>query len=146
MVGASGRSVFEQPDGYLMFSVQWSLDTTHSELYITRFNSDIEIIDEQSYSSDWNTDPGIMDPVARRAGGGYAVTVTLFGGSDPNVTKLLLFNANGEMISDHFVKTDSVDLGNHGTRQLIELSDGHFLHCGWCSEPIKGTSKNLLIT
>ncbi len=136
MLGASGRSIFEQADGYLMFSVQWSLNTTHSELFITKFNEVGEFISEQSYPTDRNTDPGIMDPVARRATGGYAVTVSLFGGNDPNVTRLLLFDPNGELVFDHFVKTDTIGFGNHGTRQLIELSDGHFLHSGWCSVPV----------
>jgi hypothetical protein len=63
--------------------------------------------------------------------------MTEYGGIVPNSTFLYWWNSEGDTIRTRFIKSDSAASdGNHGTRQLVALADGGFLHCGWCSEPI----------
>ncbi len=104
MLGGSGRSVFEQPDGYMMFSVQWSWDSTTSALFAAKFDLEGNFLFEKQYQTNRNMGPGIMDPIALVEQGGYMAAVTLFGGSAPNQTYLYRFDLQGDTLWTVFVK------------------------------------------
>jgi hypothetical protein len=129
---AGGKSVFEQNDGYMVFSVQWQYDSTSSSLFVTKFDLDGYFMWERSYSNSQNTDFGLIEPVASYSDDGYAAALTFFGNNIPNSTHLYLFDNLGDTISTLIVKVDSAGNGNHGTRQLGHLADGGFIHSGWC--------------
>ena len=133
-------SVFEQTDGYLMFSYGWSLDSTVGAVQIAKFGLQGQFIGDIEHRRERNTHPGFIDPVARISDTCFVAAMTEFGGQDPNVTWLYWFNAEGDTIRTRFLKSDSNQVtGNHGTRQLIALSDGGFMHCGWCAGHPVGT-------
>jgi hypothetical protein len=62
-----------------------------------------------------------------------------YGGTDPIVSWIYWFDANGDTLRTRFFKSDSAFVdANHGTRQLLALADGGFLHCGWCANTPPG--------
>jgi len=130
-------SVNELLDGYLMFSFGWSLDSSVGAVQIAKFDVEGGFVWEKEHRRQRDTYPGIIDPIAPISGGRYVGAMTEYGGSSPNITYLYWWNSEGDTIRTRFLKSDSnVVSGNHGTRQLLALADGGFLHCGWCSNPI----------
>lgn len=59
--------------------------------------------------------------------------MTFFGGGSPAKTYLYIFDENGDTLWTRFLKEDTTFGINSGTRHLLQLSDGGFLHSGWCS-------------
>ncbi|HNR55470.1 MAG TPA: T9SS type A sorting domain-containing protein [Flavobacteriales bacterium] len=136
MLAAQGRSIFELNEGYLLFSLEWSSDSTSTSLYTTLLNAEGVQLFQREFSTGRNVDPGVIDPICQQDDE-YVAAVTSYGGDSPNVTFLYWFNASGDTIRTRFLKSDSASNGgNHQTRQLVALSDGGYLHCGWCSDPI----------
>jgi len=133
---AGGISVFEQQDGYLMFSYGWSLDSAVGAVQIAKFDFEGNFLWDTEHSRQRYMFPGYIDPIARISDTCFVAGMTEFGGLAPNITWLYWFNAQGDTIRTRFLKSDSglVD-ANHGTRQLVALADGGFLHCGWCGVP-----------
>lgn len=127
-------SVNEVVDGYLMFSYGWSLDSTVGAVFIAKFDLEGGFLWEKEHKRQRNADPGMVDPIARLADGRYVGALTENGGTAPNITHLYWWNGEGDTTHTRFIKSDSNALsGNHGTRQLLALADGGFLHCGWCA-------------
>src|SRR5690606_14228182 len=85
-------------------------------------------------------DCGVMDPVTLVDTLGYAVSVSFYGGAEPKQTYLFIFDLNGDTLWTNQFREDS----DNGTRQLIRLADGRYLHCGWCSVPEVGACITLL--
>jgi hypothetical protein len=134
-------SVNEVEDGYLMFSFGWSLDSTVGAVHITKFDLEGAFQWEKEHKRDRTTSPGIIDPIAAISGNRYVGAMTAYGGQAPKVTYLYWWNDSGDTLYTRFLKSDtSVISGTHGTRQLIALSDGGFLHCGWCANTPPGQS------
>ncbi|HRO99373.1 MAG TPA: hypothetical protein PLN54_08070 [Flavobacteriales bacterium] len=131
-------SVNEVDDGYLMFSFGWSLDSTVGAVFITKFDLEGNFQWEKEHKRDRTTSPGIIDPIAAISGDRYVGAMTAYGGQAPNVTYLYWWNSEGDTLATRFLKSDSAYLDNHGTRQLIALADGGFLHCGWCANTPPG--------
>ncbi|HRD53839.1 MAG TPA: T9SS type A sorting domain-containing protein [Flavobacteriales bacterium] len=133
-------SVFEQQDGYVVFSVGWALDSTVGSTQITKYNSEGDIQWQKEHRREARSVyPGIIDPVAEISGSRYVAAMDEYGGPDPIVTYIYWWNSEGDTIRTRFFKSDSnVVNGNHGTRQLLALSDGGFLHCGWCANTPPG--------
>jgi len=133
--GAS--SVNELPDGYLMFSYGWSLDSAVGAVQVAKFDLEGNFLWEKEHRRERNVFPGYIDPIARSSDTSFVAGMTEVGGTAPNITYLYWFNTEGDTIRTRFLKSDSnVVFGNHGTRQLLALADGGFLHCGWCSDPV----------
>jgi hypothetical protein len=132
-------SVNEVEDGYLMFSFGWSLDSTVGAVHITKFDLEGAFQWEKEHKRDRTTSPGIIDPIAAISGDRYVGAMTAYGGQAPKVTYLYWWNDSGDTLYTRFLKSDSsVISGTHGTRQLIALADGGFLHCGWCANTPPG--------
>jgi hypothetical protein len=132
-------SVNEVNDGYLMFSFGWSLDSTVGAVFITKFDLEGTFQWEKEHKRDRTTSPGIIDPIAAISGDRYVGAMTAYGGQAPKVTYLYWWNNSGDTLCTRFLKSDSsVISGTHGTRQLIALADGGFLHCGWCANTPPG--------
>jgi len=130
-------SVFEAPDGYLMFSYGWTLDSTGGAVQIAKFDLEGNFQWDKEHRRQRDAQPGIVDPIAPISGGRFVGAMTEFGGTLPKVTYLYWWNSEGDTIRTRFLKSDSgIVNGNHGTRQLLALADGGFLHCGWCSVPL----------
>jgi hypothetical protein len=127
-------SVNEQSDGYLVFSYGWSLDSSVGAVQIAKFDMQGQFVWDREHRRERGTYTGIIDPIAKVSDTCFVAAMTEFGGQDPNVTWLYWFNAEGDTIRTRFLKSDSNQVsGNHGTRQLVALADGGFLHCGWCA-------------
>ncbi len=132
-------SVNELPDGYLMFSFGWSLDSSVGAVHIAKFNLEGGFVWEKEHRRQRDTYPGIIDPISSISGGRYVGAMTEYGGTAPNITYLYWWNSEGDTIRTRFLKSDSNAVnGNHGTRQLLALADGGFLHCGWCANTTPG--------
>jgi hypothetical protein len=132
-------SVNEVDDGYLMFSFGWSLDSAVGAVFITKFDLDGQLIWEKEHKRDRTTSPGIIDPIAAISGNRYVGAMTAYGGTAPKVTYLYWWNSEGDTLQTRFLKSDSnVVNATHGTRQLLALADGGFLHCGWCANTTPG--------
>lgn len=130
-------SVFEQPDGYLVFSRGWSLDSTSSGVHIAKFDLEGNILWLKEHRREFDVSIGYIDPVTEIPGNRYVASILEFGNGIPNSSYLYWFNAEGDTIRTRFFKSDSASTeGNHGGRQLVALPDGGFLHCGWCSDPV----------
>ena len=135
--GAS--SVNELPDGYLMFSYGWSLDSAVGAVQVSKFDLEGNFQWEKEHRRERNVFPGYIDPIARISDTSFVAGMTEVGGTEPNITFLYWFNAEGDTIRTRFLKSDSnATNGNHGTRQLLALFDGGFLHCGWCANTTPG--------
>jgi hypothetical protein len=133
MLASVGRSVFALEDGYLNFSVEWASDSATISLFIARTDPVGNLLWRKEHNVGRDLDPGVIDPITR-VNDQFVAAITGFGGQSPNVTWLYWFNAEGDTIRTRFLKSDSNQVtGNHGTRQLIALADGGFLHCGWCA-------------
>jgi hypothetical protein len=132
-------SVNELPDGYLMFSFGWSLDSTVGAVQIAKFDLEGDFLWEKEHRRQRDTYPGIIDPIASISDGRFVGAMTEYGGTEPNITYLYWWDSEGDTIRTRFLKSDSnVVNGNHGTRQLLALADGGFLHCGWCANTTPG--------
>ncbi|HRD53842.1 MAG TPA: hypothetical protein PKY96_14465 [Flavobacteriales bacterium] len=133
-------AVFEEDDGYLVFSVGWALDSTAGATQITKFNLLGNYLWQKEHRrGNRSVYPGIMDPVATIDGGRYVAAMDEYGGSAPIVTYLYWWDSEGDTIRTRFLKSDSAAVNsNHGTRQLLALADGGFLHCGWCANNLPG--------
>jgi hypothetical protein len=130
-----GRSVVEQPDGYLMWSVQWAYDSTTSAMFATKFDLEGNYLWEKQYHRPgYNTDFVFYDPVVK-VDGGFAAAVSFFTSTAPNETYLFRFNEEADTLWSKLIRIDTLPTGNHGTRNLIALPDGGFLHSGWCNVP-----------
>jgi hypothetical protein len=132
-------SVFEQPDGYLVYSVGWALDSSVGATQITKYNLDgVFQWQKEHRRGNRSVYPGIIDPVAEISGNRYVAAMDEYGGVSPIVTYLYWWNSEGDTLATRFLKSDSAYEDNHGTRQLIALADGGFLHCGWCANTPPG--------
>jgi len=131
-------SVFEQSDGYLVFSRGWSLDSTSSGVHVVKFDLEGNFQWLKEHRREYDVSIGYMDPVAEITGGRYVASLMEFGDASqiPSSNYLYWFNAEGDTIHTRFFRSDSATEGNIGSRQLVALSDGGFLNCGWCSDPI----------
>lgn len=130
-------SVNELTDGYLVFSYGWSLDSTVGAVHAIKHDLEGNFQWLKEHRRSRNTQPGVIDPIARASGDRFVAAMTEYGGDDPKVTYLYWWNVEGDTVRTRFLKSDSAAIeGSHGTRQLVALSDGGFLHCGWCSDPI----------
>lgn len=136
MLGAQGRSVFELEDGYLLFSVEWGSDSSTTSLFVSKFDVAGDFLWSKEHNVGRDLDPGVIDPIAQQDSV-FIASVTGFGGQDPKVSWFYWFNAEGDTIRTRLFKSDSnVVQGSHGTRQLVALSDGGLLHCGWCANTV----------
>ncbi len=136
MFGASGKSVFEVDDGYVLFSTEWGTDTFTTSIFISKFDLEGVFLWQKEHNIGRNVSVGIMDPVAQ-VDSGFVAAVAGFGGPEPTVTHTYWFDHEGDTIRTRFFKADNDSIvGNHGTRQLLALSDGGYLHCGWCAVPL----------
>ena len=140
MLSYSGAlSANELPDGYLVFSFGWSLDSSVAAVFMTKFDLNGDFVWEQEHRRDRDTYPGIIDPIAAISGGRFVGAMTEYGGTVPEATYLYWWTSEGDTIRTRFLKSDSNAVsGNHGTRQLLGLADGGFLHCGWCANTAPG--------
>lgn len=130
-------SVNELSDGYLIFSYGWSLDSTVGAVHAIKHDLEGNFQWLKEHRRARNAQPGVMDPIARISDDRFVAAMTEYGGDAPKVTYLYWWNSEGDTIRTRFMKSDSTAVeGSHGTRQLVALSDGGFLHCGWCSDPI----------
>lgn len=129
-------SVFELNDGYLVFSFGWALDSTRGAIQATKYDLEGEIQWQREHTRERNIYPGLVDPIALSVDGEYVAAVDEYSGAEPIVTWLYWFDANGDTLRTRFFKSDSAFVdANHGTRQLLALADGGYLHCGWCAVP-----------
>ncbi|HRD53841.1 MAG TPA: hypothetical protein PKY96_14460 [Flavobacteriales bacterium] len=134
-------SVHELADGYLVFSQGWALASPKGAIQVAKYDLGGELLWQTEHTRDRTISPGLIDPIARESAGVFVAAVDEYGSSQPINIWLYWFNAEGDTIRTRFLKSDSnATLGNHGTRQLLALADGGFLHCGWChgAEPSNG--------
>ncbi|MBK8227180.1 MAG: T9SS type A sorting domain-containing protein [Flavobacteriales bacterium] len=132
-------SVNELADGYLMFSFGWSLDSAVAAVFATKFDLEGNFVWEKEHRRERDIYPGIVDPIASISGGRFVGAMSEYGDTLPETTYLYWWNSEGDTIRTRFLKSDSnVVSGNHGTRQLLALADGGFLHCGWCANTTPG--------
>ena len=127
-------SVFERPDGYLVFSNDMGTDSTVSAVQITKCDLEGSLQWQVEHSRERSVTTGGIDPIAEIEGGRYVAALSEYSGTAPRVTYLYWFDANGDTLRTRFLKSDSsAAQGSHGTQQLIPLADGGFLHCGRCA-------------
>lgn len=130
----TANSVFEMPDGYIVFAYGWALDGSVGAVHIGKFDLQGQLLWQKEHRRERRTEAGILDPVARILDTCFVAALTETGDDIPNATWLYWFNAEGDTISTRFLKSDSNQTqGTHGTRRLLLLADGGFLHCGWCA-------------
>ncbi|MBX2972298.1 MAG: hypothetical protein KF797_04290, partial [Flavobacteriales bacterium] len=126
-------SVFEQPDGYLVFSLGWSLDSTSSGIHVVKFDLEGDFVWLKEHRREYGVEFGYSDPVAEIPGGRYVASVLEYrAGVIASSNYLYWFNTEGDTIRTRFFRSDSASEGNIGSRQLVALPDGGFLNCGWC--------------
>ena len=132
-------SVNELPDGYLVFSFGWSLDSAVAAVQVAKFDFEGNFIWEKEHRRQRDTYPGIIDPIASISSSRYVGALTEYGDTLPEATYLYWWDSEGDTIRTRFFKSDSNAVeSNHGTRQLLALSNGGFLHCGWCANTPPG--------
>ncbi len=131
-----GRSVFELPDGYMMFSHQLLDNEVNSAVHLTKFDLEGNYLFEVPYTgNNQNTTTGWLDPVIADMNGGFTSAVSHFSSSTFDKTFIYRFAEDGDTLWTKLFRMDTLAFGNHGTRQLIQLPDGGYLHCGWCNVP-----------
>ncbi|MDQ3100572.1 MAG: hypothetical protein M3R08_04230, partial [Bacteroidota bacterium] len=133
---SGGLSVFEQTNGYLVFSSGWALDTAIGAVQITKYDLNGVFQWQKEHRRQRNVYTGLMDPIAETSEGQFVGAMTEFGNSEPTNIYLYWWNSEGDTVQTRFMRSDSA---SHGTRQLVALSDGGFLHCGWCAGYAPGT-------
>ncbi|MBX2973421.1 MAG: hypothetical protein KF797_09975 [Flavobacteriales bacterium] len=131
-------SIFEQPDGYLVFSRGWSLDSAVGATHVTKHDLEGNFLWLKEHRREFDVAIGFIDPVAEIAEGRYVASIMEFGdaGQIARSNYLYWFDAEGDTIRTRFFRSDSTSEGNIGSRQLVALPDGGFLNCGWCGDPI----------
>lgn len=130
MLAGSGRSVFEQEDGYLLFSVQSSWDSSVAAVFATKFDLQGEFIWEKEHRRTRNIDPGLIDPFVNNEDGTYSCAISDFViGAEPDSLFLYRFNSEGDTINTALVNV----AGAEGVRDLIATADGNYLICGVCT-------------
>ncbi|MCB0771357.1 MAG: hypothetical protein KDC00_13235, partial [Flavobacteriales bacterium] len=130
MLAGSGRSVFELGDGYLLFSVQTSWDSSVAAVFATKFDLQGEFIWEKEHRRTRNIDPGLIDPFVSNGNGTYSCALSDFAiGSEPDSLFLYSFNSEGDTTSTLLVNV----AGAEGVRDLTATADGNYLICGVCT-------------
>lgn len=134
-LAGSGRSVFEVPTGYLLFTREWSSDSTVGALFTKLIDQDGELLHVGEFPRSRNSDPGLTDPVWANADGTYAVAIATYGAVGLDSIHLYHFDSNGDTVSTHFVSADV----SQGVRDCVGTPDGGYLIAGFCtltSDPI----------
>jgi hypothetical protein len=105
---ASGYSVYEQPDGYIVFGMQKGVLGGLQNPFVTKFGLEGELLWEKEYVHSRYTNIGFVDPVARLDGGGYASGVSVFGAGSP-IDSLFLyrFDEEGDTLWTRFLIADN---------------------------------------
>jgi hypothetical protein len=128
-LGGSGRSVFEVPDGYLFFSVEWASDSSVGALYTKLIDINGSLLELHEFPRTRNSDPGLIDPIWANADGTFTAAITSFGQAGLDSIFLYHFDAVGDTLSTHLVSAEE----SQGVRDCVGTPDGGYLIAGVCT-------------
>ena len=124
---ATGFSVKEVPDGYLVFSGQRGLSSTPQDPFVTLFDFSGQVVWEKDYVVARYSNYGLPDPVCRTPDGGFASGVSVFGlTSDIDSLFLWRFDAQGDTVFTRFLMADTTMT----IRKCIRTMNGDFVLTG----------------
>lgn len=105
---ATGLSVKEIADGYLVFSVQRGLNGTPQDPFVTLFDHGGEVVWENDFVTSRLGFLGIPDPVCHVPDWGFASGLSTFGSASP-IDSLFLwrFDADGDTLFTRFLMADT---------------------------------------
>jgi hypothetical protein len=129
---AVGKSVYEVADGYLVFSQQKGVLGGLQNPFVTKFDLQGQLVWEREYVHSRYVNYGIVDPVARLAGGGYASGISVFGAGSP-IDSLFLFrfDEEGDTLWTRFLIADTTVT----IRKCIETANGDLVLTGLYQYP-----------
>jgi hypothetical protein len=129
---AVGKSVYEVADGYLVFSQQRGVLGGLQNPFVTKFDLQGQLVWEREYVHSRYVNYGIVDPVARLAGGGYASGISVFGAGSP-IDSLFLFrfDEEGDTLWTRFLIADTTVT----IRKCIETANGDLVLTGLYQYP-----------
>jgi hypothetical protein len=129
---AVGKSVYEVADGYLVFSQQKGVLGGLQNPFVTKFDLQGQLVWEREYVHSRYVNYGIVDPVARLAGGGYASGISVFGAGSP-IDSLFLFrfDEEGDTLWTRFLLADTTV----AIRKCIETANGDLVLTGLYQYP-----------
>ncbi|MBK7942206.1 MAG: hypothetical protein IPJ87_10100 [Flavobacteriales bacterium] len=140
--GGMGRSVFEVPDGYMLFTIQTSHDGTgKTHLFLRQLDQQGQLLSEREYHSG---DPrhnllGYIAPVYPLDTGGFGCAV-LEGSDYWAESWLYRFNGNGDTTLRKLITTyPPADSITHFILQSRQTADGGFLLAGFFDRPDQST-------
>lgn len=132
---AVGKSVCEVADGYMVFSQQKGVLGGLQNPFVTKFDLQGELVWEKEYVHSRYVNYGIVDPVARLAGGGYASGISVFGaGSAIDSLFLFRFDEEGDTLWTRFLIADTTVT----IRKCIETINGDLVLTGLYEYPRGG--------
>lgn len=129
---ATGHSVYETDDGYLVFSQQRGVLGGLQNPFVTKFDLQGELVWEKEYVHSRYVNYGIVDPVARLASGGFASGISVFGAGSP-IDSLFLFrfDEEGDTLWTRFLLADTTVT----IRKCIETANGDLVLTGLYQYP-----------
>jgi len=128
-LGGSGRSVFEVPNGYLIFTREWSSDSTVGALYTKLIDTSGALVGVHEFTRTRSIDPGVVDPIWANADGTFTSAITCFGQNGLDSIFLYHFNHFGDTLHTTFVSADA----SEGVRDCVGTPDGGYLIAGACT-------------
>lgn len=124
---ASGLSVKELPEGYLVFSVQRGLSNTPQDPFVSLYDHFGQLVWEHDLVISRLGFLGIPDPVCRVPGGGFASGLSTFGSASPiDSVFLWRFNGSGDTTFTRFLVADTTMT----MRKCIRTRSGDFVFTG----------------
>ncbi len=130
---ASGRSVFETEDGYLIFSAQNDLITGLTWLYTAKIDALGQVIGTHAFGSSRYLDSGVTDCITKNPDGSYTAAVSHFISGQPDSLYLYHFDPEGDTISRHLIGIEAA----LGVRDCVRTEDGNYLIAGWCTRIVE---------
>lgn len=128
-LAGSGRSVFEVPDGYLLFTSEWSSDSTVGALYTKLIDTSGALLEEHEFTRSRSIDPGITDPIWANSNGTFTAGLTCYGQVGLDSIFLYHFDRFGDTLYTSFVSADA----SEGVRDCVGTPDGGYLIAGACT-------------
>ncbi len=125
---ASGKSVYEVLDGYLVFSHQKGVLGGLQNPFVTKFDLQGGLVWEKEYVHNRYVNYGMCDPVARCADGGFISGISVFGaGEELDSLFVFRFDEEGDTLWTRFLMTDTTVT----IRKTIETGNGDFILAGF---------------
>jgi hypothetical protein len=128
---SDGRSVFETPTGYLVFSAEHNPVHDRTWLYTTTLSHQGDELATRVFDSDRHLHAGLVDCITKNPDGTFTAAVGHFinVNGEPDSLFLYHFNADGDTSSTHLIAVEP----SIAMRDCARTIDGNYLLAGWCT-------------